>query len=183
MINYKCMHKQRVSFITKLRTAPSLHSKPVSIRQCDNCADEDRDKRYFLLKVRIVSRTLNILLKNSLKYGEESFFEWSHCIWISSTNNSKTKKYPKMLFILAHLLDSKAFHTRIFSLFCYNVRNKFSSGWMHVIPTVWKYGVNQNAEKKNVTIFHCNSLKMKCVCFIQRLKAYCAVNPLHFSYN
>jgi len=42
------MHKQRVSFIVTPKTAPSLHSKPVSITQCDNCGDEDRDKRYFL---------------------------------------------------------------------------------------------------------------------------------------
>jgi hypothetical protein len=52
MINYKCTHKRRVSFVVTPRTAPSLHSKRVSITQCDNCRDEERDKRYFLLKVK-----------------------------------------------------------------------------------------------------------------------------------
>jgi len=45
MINYECTHKQRVPFIVTLRTAPSLHSKPVSTTQCDNCGHEDRDKK------------------------------------------------------------------------------------------------------------------------------------------
>jgi hypothetical protein len=37
--------------------------------------------------------------------------------------------------------------------------------------------------QKNVALFYYNSLKMKYVCFIQGLKAYRTVNPLHFSYK
>lgn len=42
-------------------------------------------------KLEWFQHTLNILLKNSLKYWEQSFFKWSHCIWISGTNNSEIR--------------------------------------------------------------------------------------------
>lgn len=183
MINYECMRTKSLYFITTPRTAALLHSTPVSITQCDNCGDEDRDKRYFLLKVKSVLFHIPWISCWRIPWNMGKKASSNDVTAFESAVQTilKQRKTPKC-FILAHLLESTAIHTCIFSCLSYNVKKKFSSGSIHVIPIVWNYRVNQNVEKY-AALFQCNSLKMKCVCFIQELKVYRAVNPMHFSYK
>jgi hypothetical protein len=102
--------------------------------------------------------TLNILLKNSLKYWEQSFFKWSHCMWISSTNNSEIRKEIIKLvqpdcFWLSSYQEVQFSYLELYEDFLKNVCIQVQGGCVHMYVYKKMYSVDLICHTKKIALW------------------------------